>query len=282
MIGVFVLGLLSGAVATPCVSPIVVGLMAHIFQSGDRARGFLMFFALAWGMGTPLVVLGTFTGLAKSLPKSGAWMERVKRFFAFCLLAAALYFVGQSGLVPAFWYRALVAAFLATTAVFVGAFDALQAGSGWFDRARKAAGLLLLVAGIAVFVSPYLSGHMHAMTENGIEWITSEEEGLALARAQNRPALIDFWSIRCPPCIKLDRETFSDPRVVAEAERFVCVKIDGTRLPPDMARRYREDYGLWGFPRVVFMSSEGRVLHDLAIGEFVGPDEMLRAMQAVR
>ena len=233
-------------------------------------------------MGTPLVVLGTFTGLAKSLPKSGAWMERVKRFFAFCLLAAALYFVGQSGLVPAFWYRALVAAFLATTAVFVGAFDALQAESGWFDRARKAAGLLLLVAGIAVFAGPYLSAERQLTTQDGIKWLSSEEQGLALARAQNKPVLIDFWSVRCPPCIKLDRETFSDPRVVAEAQRFVCIKIDGTRLPPDVARRYREDYGLWGFPHVVFMSSGGLVLSDLAIAEFVGPDEMLRAMQAVR
>jgi len=282
MIGVFALGLLSGAVATPCISPVIVGLMAYIFQSGDRVRGFVMFFALAWGLGTPLVVLGTFTGLAKSLPKSGAWMQRVKRFFAFCLLAAALYFVGQSGLIPPFWYRAVVAAFLATTSVFVGAFDVLHPESGWFHRARKAAGLIFLAAGIAVFVAPYLSATRRATTENGIAWLTSEQQGIALARTQNKPVLIDFWSVRCPPCIKLDRVTFSDPRVIEEAARFVAVKVDGESLSAAQVRTFREKYGLWGVPHVVFISSEGRVLHDLTITEFVGPDEMLRAMRAVR
>ena len=111
--GLLLLGLLSGAVASPCIAPVVFGLMGYVFQTGDVLAGFLMFFALAWGMGVPLVVLGTFTGLLKSMPRSGAWMESVKRLLGYGLFGVALYFVGQSRILPQSWFYVAVAAFLA-------------------------------------------------------------------------------------------------------------------------------------------------------------------------
>jgi len=280
--GVFVVGLLSGLVATPCIAPVLFGLMAYIFQTGNRLKGFLMFFVLAWGMGVPLLVLGTFTGLLESLPRSGAWMEAVKRFFAVCFLGLAIYFVGKSGIVPAFWYRALVAAFLATTSVFVGAFDSLDARSGWLERAKKALGLLLLACAIGVLVAPALSVRQQAVPEAGIQWIDSEQRGLALAGEQGKPVMMDFWAEWCAPCLKMDAVTFRDARVVQESARFVCVKIDGTDPNSEEINRLTRKYNLWGFPFIVFISSDGEVLSDLSIAEYVGAEELLSRMKAVR
>ncbi len=153
LLGIWVIGVLSGAAATACIAPVIAGGLVYVAQRGSLLVGFLIFFAMAWGLGTPLVVLGTFTGLAQSLPKSGEWLNTVKRAFGLALLGVALYYVGKSRLVPEHYFRLSEAAFLLVAGVFVGAFDLLTARSGWWQRTRKAVGLLLVARAVAALHS---------------------------------------------------------------------------------------------------------------------------------
>ena len=71
----------------------------HCAGFGRRARyvgsrqnvlyGFSLLFVFGYGVGFLMILLGTFTGLLSSLPKSGAWLERVKKTFGWVLLLAA-------------------------------------------------------------------------------------------------------------------------------------------------------------------------------------------------
>ena len=222
LIGIFVLGLLSGVAVTPCVAPVVSGAMAYVFKSRNLLAGFLILFAIAWGMGTPLVVLGTFSGLLKALPKSGKWQQTVKYVFGALLVAAAGYFVLKSGVLP-----------------------------GSQDR---------------------LPGN----------WGDSEQIALQQAQQENRPVMLYFWQERCPACDELKAKTFTDQQVLAEEERFVCAKVDGTLWDSETRRAMREKYAVWGFPTVAFINSDGDVVRSARLEGFKGPDEFLKAMRSVQ
>lgn len=99
-LGALGMGALLGVVAAPCVGPVVAALLTYVGTKKDPQLGFLLFFFLSLGLGLPYLMLGIFSGTLKSLPRSGAWLERSKKIFAVPLLLAALYY-GYSAIRPA-------------------------------------------------------------------------------------------------------------------------------------------------------------------------------------
>ena len=91
--GAFFMGLTMGIVAAPCIGPFVLGLVTYVAAKGDPLYGFLMFFFLAVGLGTPYLFLALFSGKIKSLPRAGFWMNAVKHIFGFILIGMAIYFL---------------------------------------------------------------------------------------------------------------------------------------------------------------------------------------------
>ena len=92
LFGIFLAGLLVGVFAAPCIGPPVAALLALVAAKQDPIYGFSAFFVLALGLGTPYWLLGVFSGLVKKLPRSGAWLVWVERFFGVLLLAVSVYF----------------------------------------------------------------------------------------------------------------------------------------------------------------------------------------------
>ncbi len=90
--GALGMGALLGFVCAPCVGPVVAALLAYVGVQANPFLGFALFFALSLGLGLPYLLLGTFSGSLKALPKSGAWMEKAKKVFAVPLVLAALYY----------------------------------------------------------------------------------------------------------------------------------------------------------------------------------------------
>ena len=288
LIGILALGLLSGVVVSPCIAPVVAGAMAYVSQTGDHLLGFLIFFSLAWGMGTPLVILGTFSGLLKSLPESGAWLQTVKHAMGLLLVAAAVYFVGKSGIVPEYWFHVGTAALAVVISVFIGAFDTLSADSGWAQRAQKAVGLLVLGGGVTLFAGTVLPENLSVgggaggtTSEASIDWYHSEEKAVAEAEEQNKPMMIDFRADWCPPCIQMEQTTFRNPRVVEASRRFINLKIDVEGLSDTRRQELREDYGLVGVPHLVFLNSQGKMLPELTRQEYVSADELLTVLEQI-
>jgi len=91
--GAFVMGMVIGLVAAPCIGPVVLGLLLLIGQLGDPVAGFLLFFVLGLGMGLPYVVLGMAAHRIGHLPKTGVWLVWSKRALGVVLLGVALFFL---------------------------------------------------------------------------------------------------------------------------------------------------------------------------------------------
>jgi thiol:disulfide interchange protein DsbD len=91
--GAFLMGVVVGVVAAPCIGPFVLSLLLFVGQLANPAHGFLLFFALGLGMGLPYVILGVAVNQAIQLPKAGKWLLWVKRLLGVVLLGLALYFL---------------------------------------------------------------------------------------------------------------------------------------------------------------------------------------------
>lgn len=95
--GVFLMGVVSGFVAGPCTAPVVGVLLAYVGQTQDVILGGSLLFVFAFGMGTLLIVVGTFSGVVASLPKSGEWMVKIKKGLGFLMIALGEYFLIKAG-----------------------------------------------------------------------------------------------------------------------------------------------------------------------------------------
>ena len=276
--GAFALGLVSSVIAAPCAGPVVGALLTWISTTGNVVFGGVALFVYALGLGLLTWCVGTFS---ISLPKSGHWLEWVKSIFGIVMLVAAIYYVRD--LVPGL--LSLVKKtplFLGTNLVFVIVGIALGAVHLSFHYAttsvkiRKALGIVLATVGLAGSV-----GYAQALPEGAkIAWMHDLETAKAQAKSAGKPLLVDFGASWCGACGELDRHTFSDPRVVAEAERFVAVHIDlspGNDTPRN--REALQSYGERGLPIVVMNDASGQ--ESARIKEFVTADVFLTKLRAV-
>ncbi len=133
------MGALSALIVGPCVAAPLAGALLYISQTGDVLLGGLALFAMAWGMGVPLLLMGASAG--KLMPRTGTWMEGVKQFFGVLLFATAWWMV--TPMLPT-WVHILGWAILALfSAVLLRTFEALGAEAGFSGLLRKTLGLLL-------------------------------------------------------------------------------------------------------------------------------------------
>lgn len=97
-IGSFLVGAASGMVMGPCTAPALAVVLGYAAtrQNVPLAAGLMFVFAL--GMGTLLILVGTFAGLLAAIPKSGAWMVRISKAFGWILVAAGEYFLVNAGM----------------------------------------------------------------------------------------------------------------------------------------------------------------------------------------
>lgn len=95
--GAFLMGAASGLVAAPCSAPVMAAVLTWVSRTKSATLGFTYLFAFSLGMCTLLVVVGLFSGSVSRLPRAGAWMLWVKRFFAFAMIGAAEYYLIKAG-----------------------------------------------------------------------------------------------------------------------------------------------------------------------------------------
>ena len=256
--GAAVMGLFVGIVAAPCVGPVVVALFTLVAGIGKPLIGFVMFAALALGLGSPYLIA------LNAMPRPGEWMVQVKKAMGFVLIAMAVYFVRP--LIGEEAFRWGVASSLLVGAAFL-----------FFSRGvrgrvlRLACASLLLIAG-AAFALPRPSGSI-------VQW--QQYDANAIANA-GKPVVIDFYADWCLPCKELDEKTFSDRAVAGELDRFVRVKANLTNDQDATVQRLTQQYRIVGVPTLVFLDSAGRELDAQRLTGFEKPDAFIARLKQVR
>jgi thiol:disulfide interchange protein DsbD len=272
VVGSLFMGLTVGIIAAPCIGPFVLSLLIFVGDLGNPWLGFVMFFTLSLGLGVPYLLLGTFSGLIKKLPRSGQWMVWVRYVFGFILIGMAIYFLEP--VLSDTMYRVLFGLDALAAAIFLGVITWKKTDTKAFKVVKPVTGVLFLAIGL------WISAPAQSETE-GIQWTKYSEEHLQEAAQTNTPVIIDFYADWCLPCKELDKFTFTDSEVKREAQGFVTLKADLTQNNSPEVQQLKDEYDIRGVPTIVFLNAGGEEIQSLRLTGYESADKFLQRMNQV-
>ena len=278
--GVFLMGMIAGLVASPCTSAPLSGALLYVAQSGDLFTGAITLYLLALGMGVPLILITLFGN--KILPKSGMWMETVKKLFGFVMLALPVFLISR--ILPDEWTPRLWA--MLGTAFFIWfAFQMPKNGTGWVFR------ILFLVAAM-ISVKPlqtWVWGESQAPSavENKavshVEFkkVKSEAELQQVLVENNKPlVMLDLYADWCVACKEFEKETFSDPSVQKAFGDMLLLQVDMTKNSEEN-RALMAKYKVLGLPTILFFNRDGKEIEGSRVNGFMPPVEFLQWIEKI-
>ncbi|WP_281247524.1 protein-disulfide reductase DsbD [Vreelandella utahensis] len=292
--GVAGIGALSALIVSPCVTAPLAAALVYLSATQNAAMGGLALFALALGMGTPLILVGT--GGRRFMPQPGPWMNRIKAAFGILMLAVAIWLLER--VIPGPAALVLWALLLAVTGVQLGALEPL--GEGW-PRTRKGIGVVLVLvaamllagamAGASDPLRPLAPFHAASsgvggsdLPEEPFERISDAgriEAHLEQASEAGKPVILDFYADWCISCKIMERQVFDTEPVLEAMADFERLQVDVTdNTAADQALLDR--FNLFGPPTVLFFNGQGEELKQARILGEMDQDEFLEHLERVR
>jgi thiol:disulfide interchange protein DsbD len=286
LVGVGLMGIFSAIIVGPCITAPLVGGLIYITQTQDWQLGGLALFALGMGMGMPLLLIGTSAG--NLLPRAGAWMDTVKSAFGIVLLGVAIWLLER--ILPSAITMVLIAALLISSAIYMGALDAVnEATSGW-RRLYKSLGLVIMLYGFAYLVgaaagssdlvqplrglTASLGGGPAQAEQHLVFRQIKGKQGLQVALndsvRQGRRSMLDFYADWCISCKEMEKYAFTHPEVLsalAQTNTLQANVTDNDSLDSALMSRL----GIYGPPAILFFDAGGNEIRARrVVGEMSG------------
>ena len=278
--GVFLMGMIAGLVASPCTSAPLSGALLYVAQSGDLFTGAITLYLLALGMGVPLILITLFGN--KILPKSGMWMETVKKLFGFVMLALPVFLISR--ILPDEWTPRLWS--MLGTAFFIWfAFQMPKNGTGWVFRILFLVAAMISVKPLQTWVwgetSTPSAVENKAVSHVEFKKVKSEAE-LQQAFAENNKSLVmlDLYADWCVACKEFEKETFSDPSIQKAFGDMLLLQVDMTKNSEEN-RALMTKYKVLGLPTILFFNRDGKEIEGSRVNGFMPPVEFLQWIKKI-
>ncbi|KTD26932.1 protein-disulfide reductase DsbD [Legionella israelensis] len=277
-ISVALMGVISTLVVSPCVTAPLIGVLTYIGQQGEVMMGGLILFVMALGMGIPLLLVGS--GYGSILPKTGAWMLKIKQLFGFMMLAIAIWMLSRvfpHGLTNLLW-----AALLIISSISMGS---LKTQTGKPAKFFQIMGVCIMMAG-GVIAYNTVTASFEVSAEKPVTAFTlvhSEaelQEKLNMARKEHKKVFVEFFAGWCSDCQAMDKTVFNQPEIQQAMNKLVNVRVDISEKTEEV-NRIKKHYGIYGIPTLMFFDGQGNPLSQLQAAGFVSKNEMLRLLKAV-
>jgi thioredoxin:protein disulfide reductase len=283
--GVAAMGALSALIVTTCVGPALVGALAVISQTGEVARGAAALFAMSIGMGTPLLIIGASAG--RLLPKSGPWMDTVRKLFGAVMLGVAVWMLAR--LLPARVTLALWAVPAATLAAVL--WTVTRRGTSSRAWPLRIAGLAAGMYGLALVTGAALGGTdplepipAWAAAEQPLRFapihsVAELDQAVARAAREGHPVMIDFYADWCTSCKEMEATTFLDPAVRKALSGTVLLRADVTANDAD-DRALLKRFGIYGPPTIAFYARDGQERSRYRVVGYLGGAQFAATVRA--
>ena len=283
-LSVFIMGALSALIVSPCVAAPLAGALIYIGQTHNVFLGGVGLFALAIGMGVPLLIIGASAG--SLLPKTGNWMNSVRNFFGVLMLGMAIWLI--SPVIPVNVQLALWAALLIVTAVDHNALDQLPAHANSVAKVGKGLAVIALLFGVAFLIGALSNAKSVVQPLSGFSFSTTKQQNslpplaftrittLAeldqkLAETGGKPVMLDFYADWCVACKELEAFTFSHPQVQQLLKNTTLLQVDVT-ANSDEDKALLKRFGLFGPPGIAFFNAQGQEMTTLKTVGFQNAD----------
>ena len=292
--GAFIMGTVAGVIAAPCTGPALGAVLSYVATTNNITLGFFLMLTYAIGMGLLFIVIGTFSSILGSLPKSGGWMYVLENIFGVAIIAMSLFYLKNIWPPLNLLLRNSVE-FLAIGLIFIingiqiGKFTKRFKDLRGLSYLQKAFGVLIAVIGFYIVAGGFINGGFQFKetlrshnNEPKVNWIKDESEGFMIAKQKNKPIMIDFYADWCSACKELDHRTFSQPEVVERLNDFVTIKLDFTNPKDPRIKTLKAKYQVSGLPIVAFFDSSGQELEGKRISSFIPADKFLTWIGDIR
>ncbi|MFC3122672.1 protein-disulfide reductase DsbD [Agaribacter flavus] len=287
LIGVFVMGVISGLVASPCTTAPLTAILLVVAQSESLIFGFTALYALSLGMGIPLILFAMTGG--KLLPKAGQWMNVVKVVFGFMMLTVAILFVERifvSDLTTLLW-----------SALGLGLFGYLYTvNQNTTSSFAKGVRSTIVIFGL-VYASIYslqsiektigiqVGLNTHTIDSAAhpefiiVKNLSDFEEKLAAANAEGKSVMLDLYADWCVACKEFEKYTFPSPKVVDALQDTVWMQIDLTdNTEANIA--FQTHFRILGLPTILFFDNTGSELSEARVTGFMKAEPFAQHVKA--
>ena len=259
-ISIFLMAFTLSLVSFSCTGPIIGFLLVAVSSSGDIVAPTIGMLGFAVALAVPFALFAMFPTLLKSAPKSGGWMNVLKVVLGFIELAFALKFLSVADLAYG-WHILDREAFLALWIIIFGLLGLYLLGMFNFphdDEGRRTNVpqffLALLSLSFAMYMVPGLwgaplkavSAFAPPMNTQDFNLYKNEvhprfkdfEAGMAAARLEGKPVMVDFTGFGCVNCRKMEAAVWTDSKVADMLnQKYVLISLyvdDKTPLPEPM------------------------------------------------
>jgi thiol:disulfide interchange protein DsbD len=254
LINVFILGLISSLILSPCVAPPLAAAILYIGKSSDFILGGASLFAMSLGMCFPLLAIGAFS--IKIIPKPGPWMIKIKKLMGFILLAMAIYIIRPLLSEPIF-FNSLFLIFLTSSIYFI-----------WFNnKTKKLNKIILTIISLTVitlfnyqtktiWINSNYEKNQKQHHQPFIPIKNINELKNFLNDSNKKPIMLDFYADWCVACLEYEKFTFNDPVIINLMKEFELLQVDVTQNNANH-KILLNQYDLFGPPGIIFFNSEG-------------------------
>jgi len=269
----FIFGIISGTVASPCLSPGLLLLLSIVATLGNKLWGFLLLYAFGLGLGFPLLLIGTFSNSLNLLPRAGAWMIEVKRLFGFMLIGMCFYYLNN------IWPHTIVLLMMAASLVGIGIFYVFIIGkhdSRAIKTFKYCIAILCLCTAVGMLLQAYKETFI-TLEKKPSAWLSDYDMGTRTALEKNKLLMIDFGAAWCSSCTAIEKRFFENAHVLHVLSRFVLVHIDCTNPQAESCASVQSKFNIIGFPTIILVDPQngtivkkwGAELLDTSIEQFI-------------
>jgi thiol:disulfide interchange protein DsbD len=235
-------GVLAVAVASPCTAPFM-GASLGLAIALPVWQALMVFAAMGVGMALPYLAASWWPGIARALPRPGAWMQTFRQAMAFPMFATVIWLLWVLGQQTGIDGASSLLALLLTVAWLVWALG-LSGRTRWVLSGLALVALLWLGSSwlpLALREAPAdqpsataRETNQAAAGANASTWQPWSEAALQAQLAAGRPVFVDFTAAWCVTCQYNKKTTLADARVLADfaARQVVLMRADWTRRDP--------------------------------------------------
>jgi thiol:disulfide interchange protein DsbD len=283
--GSFFQGLFATLLATPCTAPFLGSALGFAFGQSPLVI-LAMFASVAFGMALPYLLLSAQPGWRRFIPKPGRWMERLKQFMGFPLLATNLWLLWVLQNQRGSEAMLLLLSLLLCLGFFAWIYGIVTAGRGGKGRSFFQVFLLLITIGVLAILAQHIQQTMPASASStesigkeGIAWTRYTPASLEALRAEGKAVLLDFTASWCLTCQFNERTAINVPAVrkILQEKGITAMKGDWTNADPAITAALKS-FGRVGVPLAVFYPA-GKKSAPVILPELLTESIVLEALQ---
>lgn len=279
ILSIAIMGFLSALIIGPCVAAPLAGALLYIADSKDILLGGLALFIMSLGMGIPLL----FVGFGIGFLKPGIWMQKIKIFFGFVMLAMTIWILSR--ILETRIILCLYGILGVFFSVFMGLFDKTL---NILEKFKKAFLILILSYSLCLFLGG-IFGAKDFLNPLNFSTQKQENEDLTFTTLSNlneiqrqikqnkQKIMLDFTASWCENCKFLDETTFKDKKVIEELKNYKLIKVDLTEINEEQ-RKIMKEFQIFGPPVLIFFDKGKEMIRFTG---FIGAEEFLKNLQNI-